>query len=407
MTNRMVVSTLLIAGLLLAIAPGSAQVADPAPIQDEAVEQLAELVVNGEQPGPPLWRVSSGDHALWLVGSVSQLPVGVNWRSRQLEAALSESQEVILDVGVASSPRTKAERRALNKAPNTLPGDKTLKDLLSPELHAEVEAARQSFASGIRGFERLRPFYAGNRLIMGSMRPLRLTPFGAMHTVSKLAAIMGVPVTRMVESEGVAQALLVDETSASTLPCLEAVVGVLQNEGAGVRALANAWAVGDIAALRQLVPLYDMGRTNPSMVQCDIALRGNGRSRSDFQERHRDKWLVAAERALAANKSTVAVIPMAEILAPDGYLARLRARGHEVVEPPSGRTTRVICPACSEGMLDAEESARSSAAMLAFNREVNAFSRYENGKTNPPLALVKLLKLLDRHPELLDEVRAT
>ncbi len=36
---------------------------------------------------------------------------------------------------------------------------------------------------------------------------------------------------------------------------------------------------------------------------------------------------------------------------------------------------------------------------------INAFSRYENGKTKPPLALVKLLKVLDRHPELLNEVK--
>ena len=36
---------------------------------------------------------------------------------------------------------------------------------------------------------------------------------------------------------------------------------------------------------------------------------------------------------------------------------------------------------------------------------VNAFSRYENGKTKPPLALVKLLKVLDHHPALLSEVR--
>ena len=96
------------------------------------------------------------------------------------------------------------------------------------------------------------------------------------------------------------------------------------------------------------------------------------------------------------------------------------------------------CPACGESVLDAKESARVSAAMLAFNREVNAglvdpdfilrvrrkleldqreaaeifgggvnaFSRYENGKTKPPLALVKLLQVLDRHPELLDEIRA-
>lgn len=96
------------------------------------------------------------------------------------------------------------------------------------------------------------------------------------------------------------------------------------------------------------------------------------------------------------------------------------------------------CPACGESILDASESERVSAAMLTFNRQVNAsivdpsfiatvrkklaldqreaaeifggginaFSRYENGKTKPPLALIKLLKVLDRHPELLEEVRA-
>jgi len=97
-----------------------------------------------------------------------------------------------------------------------------------------------------------------------------------------------------------------------------------------------------------------------------------------------------------------------------------------------------FCGACGEMVLHAEESRRVSAAMLAFHREVNAasvdpefivgvrkklaldqreaaeifgggvnaFSRYENGKTKPPLALVKLLRVLDKHPDLLDEVRA-
>jgi HTH-type transcriptional regulator/antitoxin MqsA len=96
-----------------------------------------------------------------------------------------------------------------------------------------------------------------------------------------------------------------------------------------------------------------------------------------------------------------------------------------------------FCPACGEAILDMGESVRTSAAMLEFNQQVNAamvdpgfiasvrkkldldqreaaeifgggvnaFSRYENGKTRPSLALVKLLKVLDRHPDLLDEVR--
>ena len=40
-----------------------------------------------------------------------------------------------------------------------------------------------------------------------------------------------------------------------------------------------------------------------------------------------------------------------------------------------------------------------------FGGGVNAFSRYENGKTKPPLALVKLLKVLERHPDLRAEIR--
>ena len=40
-----------------------------------------------------------------------------------------------------------------------------------------------------------------------------------------------------------------------------------------------------------------------------------------------------------------------------------------------------------------------------FGGGINAFSRYESSLTKPPLALVKLLKVLDRHPDLLNEVR--
>ena len=37
---------------------------------------------------------------------------------------------------------------------------------------------------------------------------------------------------------------------------------------------------------------------------------------------------------------------------------------------------------------------------------VNAFSRYENGKAKPLAAVVNLFRLLDRHPELIDEISA-
>jgi HTH-type transcriptional regulator / antitoxin MqsA len=109
-----------------------------------------------------------------------------------------------------------------------------------------------------------------------------------------------------------------------------------------------------------------------------------------------------------------------------------------------GETTHIaavtgdFCPACAESILDMPESRRVMREMQAFSQQVNAayvdpeyivsvrkklkldqreaadifgggvnaFSRYETGKTKPPTALVKLFKLLDRHPNLLQEVRA-
>lgn len=120
---------------------------------------------------------------------------------------------------------------------------------------------------------------------------------------------------------------------------------------------------------------------------------------------------------------------------------------HDVRDVPytyKGETTILpqvegdFCSVCDEAVLGPQESRRTMDLMLAFNKQVNAaavdpqfivsvrkklnldqrqageifgggvnaFSRYELGKTRPPLATVKLLKLLNNHPELLQEVAA-
>lgn len=45
-------------------------------------------------------------------------------------------------------------------------------------------------------------------------------------------------------------------------------------------------------------------------------------------------------------------------------------------------------------------------AGLIFGGGINAFNRYEAGKSKPPVSLVMLLTLLDHHPDLLGEVVA-
>ena len=96
-----------------------------------------------------------------------------------------------------------------------------------------------------------------------------------------------------------------------------------------------------------------------------------------------------------------------------------------------------FCPACGEGVWDEESYRRYTEAQSAIIRGVKgdvsadirrirkslkltqtelsevvgigkvAFSRYERGETKPPAPLVKLLKLVERHPDLLAEMYAS
>lgn len=108
-------------------------------------------------------------------------------------------------------------------------------------------------------------------------------------------------------------------------------------------------------------------------------------------------------------------------------------KGETTVIP---NVTGDFCPACGESILEAAEARRISSLMGEFRKQVNAsmvdpnfimnvreklnldqkqaaeifggghnaFSRYENGRTKPPLALVLLFRVLDRHPDLLAEI---
>lgn len=94
-----------------------------------------------------------------------------------------------------------------------------------------------------------------------------------------------------------------------------------------------------------------------------------------------------------------------------------------------------FCTACGEGIWDAESYRRYTEAQGALLRGVKgdvcsdirrirknlkltqaelaeafgvgkvAFSRYERGETRPPPPVVKLLRLIERHPELLAEIQ--
>jgi hypothetical protein len=98
-----------------------------------------------------------------------------------------------------------------------------------------------------------------------------------------------------------------------------------------MRVRANAWANGNIAEISNL----DYAEREDA---CHDAILNSPAARKhpafqNLRERRLESWLKAAEKSLADNTSTVAMLSMSDILGPKSYLAALQAKGYTVESP--------------------------------------------------------------------------
>jgi hypothetical protein len=117
--------------------------------------------------------------------------------------------------------------------------------------------------------------------------------------------------------------------SAAEVGCLETTVARLESDLPGMRLRANLWSLGDVDGLRAV-------RYPDEQIACLDAVLSVPRIRDQFlgvKDQLTAAWLAAADAALAHNDSSFAVLPIAELLKPDGWLAALRAKGYAVEEP--------------------------------------------------------------------------
>ena len=315
--------------LLAGIAVAGAKPGKPAP--DAGEPPLDVVLVKGELPGPALWKVSSGDHVLWIMGEVGAIPKHMKWRSKQFERLLKESQEMIVDDSErAPAFTTQREAARLWKA-YKLPRGQTLQEYVSPGMYARAEAIKETFDIPV-DLESERPLAAAGQLYNLAFYRLDLMDFRARETATKLARKAKVRVTMLEFKPTFAEHLVYVESSPGDV-CFSRVVEILGDGGFGVRRLANAWSIGDIDQLRNLVPAHELTSEHWSPNEFTSCLRGGPHRAREYFEQRTTAWLRESDRVLRDHHSTIAVMPIGWLLAPDGYLALMRARGYEVVEP--------------------------------------------------------------------------
>lgn len=314
------------AGSPHAQAPPAAAGAAPPPAPME------EVLVEGRHEGPRLWTVRRADHTAWILGTISPLPKKLVWQPDAVQEVLRQAQEVVPawpSYGIGANPitalRVYIEWRRLQKPPDHMP----LRQALSPELYARVEALQARYDPHDRKLEQMRPMLAARQLLTRVLDASGLALHNEVQeTVLRLAREQGVRVRQDKLRIDEPVELLKDVNAtplAGEVACLDAVVTLLETDLAPMQQRARAWALGDVEALRSLPHADD--RT-----ACVAAVSGSERVRK-LIARAEDDWLISLEGSLARNRGTLAVQSMDRLLGPNGALATLSARGYKVEGP--------------------------------------------------------------------------
>lgn len=306
--------------------------------QEVPAEEGEKVVITGQRPGPGLWKVSKGNNVMYVFGEYAPLPVKMEWRSHEIEAILAKSQEYLpkpsFGVSVGWWGGLKMLPFAIGVKDN--PDGAKLIDVLPAETYDRWQVLKAKYIGKDNGIERQRPMFVAETLYRNGLERNGLTMRTGVHDkLDKLVKQHKLKVTYsgvQVELDNPAQAIKAFKNSPGfDTACFAKTVENLETDLEAMRERANAWAVGDMSKITSISFAEREEACKDAFLNND-AVKSIDRLRQ-AEQTIQENWLANAERALAANNTTFAVLSLARVLDPKGPLAQLKAKGYKVEAP--------------------------------------------------------------------------
>ena len=311
----MTLKTLATALALLAAAPVATQAQT---IDDPEANLVEELVVNAKLPGPAWWRISDGDTTIYMLGTLASLPKGAVWDKSVLERRLDGAFALILPpVGRAGVTDIPAMLRLRGK----LKSDQPL-DAAAPELAPRLAKVRAQLGKKPDAYRDWSPLGAGIMIAIDYQKTTKLDPGEPERTVGKLARKHRVKArpAGTYKAMPVVKAAVRDHSAEAGQLCLEGVLSEAEAGSAAARAAAQAWARGDVReAIAGPRNFQRCIRSLPGMVE--------------LEKRAMDDEIAALTEAMKTPGHAVALFSIRGLVAQNGLLDRMRAKGFTVRTP--------------------------------------------------------------------------
>lgn len=314
----------------------------PAWAQTDAVtsppEAPEKVLVVGQRPGPGMWKITKGDHVLWVFASYSPLPAKMQWRSQQVEAIIAQSQLYLSPPTVGASVGLWGGLKLLPHVVGMRknPGGAMLRDVVPADVYARWRVLKAKYGVPDDA-ESERPVFAAQTLYSAGLKHAGLSTGGdevskaiqalvAKNSVKVMASHVQLDIPNPGKTLKEFKQAPMDDAA-----CFKTTIERLETDIDHMRERANAWAIGDLDAIRKL-NYADREAACQSAMTSSPALR-DGLGLEGTEKRVRKLWMEAAEHALATYPTSFAMLKLENILRSDYVMTELRAKGYTVQAP--------------------------------------------------------------------------
>lgn len=258
-----------------------------------------------------LWRVSSGDRSVYLLGSIHFMKEDAYPLGTSIERAFDRAGMVVFETDVDELGGAAVSLLSAG----TLEGDATLADVVPAELYDEVSRRLEDLGMGIGGYSKMKPWMVA--LSMTSFELMRADYLGSQGIdayFSSRAKADGKP-QRGLESIEFQVSLFAEMSEEESASFLHYTLTELDTMIPLVDELVAAWKIGDSAKIEAL--LVDGFEGHEALFDRLVTERNL-------------RWLPLIEELFQGDVDAMVVVGALHLVGDQGLIELLKAKGYRV-----------------------------------------------------------------------------
>jgi len=261
-----------------------------------------------------LWKVEGeGGSVAYLLGSLHVLTPELYPLNATINRAYAESQTLVEEIDIDETNDPAVMMSVLGKA--MLPADKTLEQVIAPEVYAEVSRRAEKAGLPMLALRRMKPWLVAITLMGPTLEAAGFkAEFGIDRHFFDRAKASGM------KRQGLeTMAYQIDRFDELPMPLqeelLKSTMADLDTEVSGVKDMAEAWSSGNIASIEKLT-LASL-QESPELYKRLLLERNTN-------------WVPKVETCLKEKAACFIVVGAAHLVGPDGLPAMLLKKGYKV-----------------------------------------------------------------------------